>query len=1295
MSVLLAAAALAIGSSGWFGGPYGGGPGRISFERDGTNSYARLVKDRGPGATQLLPRHPEEIGAVRRVKISFLHRGSGGSFRWRLERRNDKGRYAPVKNSAGNDFSEYLSFNGAGDWTLHEKIASMPSRLVHAGNAVSVKFDVWGGNEPRTLDVRSLKVEPIHEETPPSPPAPVKIALEMVPKDEGFGPVPFIWRSDAAIKDGLLLRKGKPFFWVGNGCDFGASQASSVGLWAAKLLGYTALSLDPHGGLRLAHEDGTNATIRATVNLSGVSHFREAARLGFYIDHFGNGNYKWSPLKKFSDAHPDFHEFHYPHGHYIDFDTGNPLGLALSTAKREAYFRYVHDVPDVASTAEMELCREPGPEPSNERTKRGFRAWARRKYGTLEEACRAWRREYAAWDDVLPMHLEESDVRGYMARILQLRKAKVEFPEMHYDWLQYLQDDYTACVAAEREELRRRLPNLPVTIDVRGHGIEMDSYCVLDPERIDPLMDLFSIHFGAHSYTYGGGMPYHLPTLLDQTSFPLFSYNFFRTNTEKPIFNSEDIVATARIPGSDGAAMEENDIAGLHASPWKFHLESGGEDGLAKGWHTKDFDDSAWDEMKVPGCWDETERYSCKPGVAWYRKRFVARANKLDWEDGSHTFHIFGKGIAQSGTIWLNGEKVGDVNGWDTPYRFDVSAMLDYGRENEIVVRVDGRGYQNGLRFYCHILANDKINRVERFGAKQYRMMLWPYLMQGTIGCWVWSWHNDYVRPYFPSLVRRLEVASEVVLPDLRNRRGNVAYLYGFLSGRGLPCTIVGNHADYLNWYNAIEFSGVRPDVFGERHFVREIDPKRHSLLVVPFTKYVSDETYAAFKRYVLGGGTAVVTEDSLERTFSRYRTTDIREFAGIDKAAGRKVVETRRGAGRVVYVAGHPQMEELMELLKPYLPKAQISVTSAETREKPLIERVFAGSATRKVLYLANWGGFDHDLAVRIPEGFTGWRMTPLEGVFERDPATGAFRVKVPSQDVAAVLLEAPSVVERVETDIPAAWRAAVDRNATLNEERDTGKPKVLFPIHHKTVDPVGKELYPYILDRIAAFGCEPKSVRIDEWTPELLAGCPLVVLPETNTKPFYRKSAKAWKPFRKMLADYVNNGGALLFIAHTAWQVNNYAKLLDDVTPEFGVSKRWETPRDRRHCGFGDPGQVVGEAVAGSPITAGVGKVQLYRMNTLKLKGNAKAVVNIPSDAENCAGACAMAAVEVGKGRVFVSADAMAFQPFRIGEADNAALLENVVGWLLGKPVTQAMRDEFKANLFLTEKTFQDNRR
>ena len=70
----------------------------------------------------------------------------------------------------------------------------------------------------------------------------------------------------------------------------------------------------------------------------------------------------------------------------------------------------------------------------------------------------------------------------------------------------------------------------------------------------------------------------------------------------------------------------------------------------------------------------------------------------------------------------------------------------------------------------------------------------------------------------------------------------------------------------------------------------------------------------------------------------------------------------------------------------------------------------------------------------------------------------------------------------------------------------------------------------------------------------------------------------------------------------------------------------------------------------------------------------------------AESGADAAAMMAVEHGKGRMFLSADAMAFQPFRIELADNAALLENIVGWLLNRPVTPEMRDAFRANLAIS---------
>ena len=62
---------------------------------------------------------------------------------------------------------------------------------------------------------------------------------------------------------------------------------------------------------------------------------------------------------------------------------------------------------------------------------------------------------------------------------------------------------------------------------------------------------------------------------------------------------------------------------------------------------------------------------------------------------------------------------------------------------------------------------------------------------------------------------------------------------------------------------------------------------------------------------------------------------------------------------------------------------------------------------------------------------------------------------------------------------------------------------------------------------------------------------------------------------------------------------------------------------------------------------------------------------VVSLPKTS-SMPGACAIAAQSFGKGRVVVSADPMAFQPYRITTADNAALLVNVLGWLLDEPVT-----------------------
>ena len=1266
----------------WFGGPYGGGPGKLEFVKTDGNSHARLAKERGPGATQMMRKVP--VGTNGRFTVSFRHRGDGATFGWYYVHPVD-GKLQPVYDAAGGRLGGSLRLEQSAAWREFEHTATVPPQIRKAELSVMLQFSLWGANSPVALDIDDVSFTVDADIPPPPAPPPVKVDVIKAPKVSDYGEIPSRFPFSRSSENGLLLRDGKPYFWVGNGADFGSSHSSAVGLWAAKLLGYSAVTLEPFGSLRLRETRGTNAVIEAVANLADYSRFREATRLGLLSDYFANGRYQSSPLRPLAEAHPDFKETHYDCGHYMDIDTGTNLGRNMQFAKRHAYCQYLDDA---SQKPIVEFCREPGPEPTNRRARRAFRLWARRKYGTLDEANAVWRRDFRSWDDVIPPHLEDAPIEGWMKRITMIRLAQEKSPEMYWDWLDFVRKDFAQCVADEHDDMKRAFPELPTTIDCRSHGVQTDSYSALDPELIDPLVDFMFIHFGCHSYVYNRER-YHLPTLLDQSSFPLFSYNFFRTNTRHPIINSEDIVSAATLPKSDGETMARNDLAQAHRRKWRFHLEEEGEDGLAAGWEKKDFDDSQWDEMTVPGCWDETERYNCRPGVGWYRLRFHCDEVRLNYEDGSHSYWIYGKGVAQTGRIWLNGEYVGEVKGWATPYKFDIGDKLVFGGDNELAFRVDGNGFQNGLRFYCHVLSSDKIGKAVPFGARQYRHMLWPYLMQGTSGVMVWSWHRDYMRPYMPDLVKRLETAAEVVLPDLRFRRHKVAYLFGFLNARGLPCTITGSHTDYLNWLDALEFSGVRPDIFGERHFRDEVTPRSHPLLVVPFARFVDDETYAHFKRYVEEGGTAVVTDGSLEKTFSRWRDTDIREFAAIDGIS--KIKTTPRGRGRVVYVAGKPDMEELMALLEPLLPPAEITVASSEKGELPLIERVFAGTADRKVLYLGNWGGLDHPLEVRIPEGFGDWRMTALEGQFKRlDERT--FQVAVPSQDIAALLLEAPSVTARAETDAPAARRLALERiDDLMNPAKgDLARPTVLWPTFHQAhgVTPVGMELYPYLLDRFDAFGFRNVQERIDEWTPESLRRHRVVVLPETNTQQFYRK--KDWTPFADMIRDYVADGGSVLLLVNTAYCINCYGNLLawNGFSAKFGLSKG-AVAKSPRHSAFGDPYQIWTGNIPDTALSEGVGKVLTYCHAPLAIGKRSAAwpVVKVPEDAESGAGQATMAALEIGKGRMFFSSDAMAFQPFRIGEADNAALLENIVGWLVQKPVTQLMRDEFKAHLFVDD--------
>ncbi len=1260
------------GLKGWtYGGSFGGGKGCVGLVTNvGGKAFLRLEKSLGPGGTQVFSAQVPLSGAMR-YRLSCRTQANNGLLFVRYFR-HDGETWTVLEGPTGAPVTKhYDSFGRDAEagvrWRDFSVTNTVPQMAKEEDVAIQLQFQTYPKPDGTGfLEVSDVEVEPLDAPVAAIPSA-VSLSLRPTPLEEGYRTVEkaFDWKWE--IKNGLFYRNGRPYFFCGWGESPGGGMGGAAGLWLARLQGIRFIGTYQYPNQRIRRVGRAKYELVARSRSGWISWQREAARFGLLTEPHPLTEYdRNSTLGKFCREHPEWQELYFDLGHYLSYDSGTPLAADILGESYKHYFG--HTFPN-CGTDYCELAREPGAENCNVRMREAFRAFARHKYGDdLACANRVWRTDFTSWNDVHPLHLD-TDAVAASANALSLRRHVFDrYPEHYYDFLRFMQLDTAARTKNEIAAVRKAVPGVPVTVDVRGHHAYTDGYMAYDPDLIAPLEDIFHVHCGFFPYVYNK-TPVHVPTLCDETAYPLFAYNYFIRNTTKPMVQSEDIISRAMLPGSDGEAMANNDFAQLHKRPWRFRIEEKGEDGLASGWFKQGFDDAAWGEVTVPGAWDEQSAYKGRVGIGWYRAKFrLSGRLKADYLDGGRRFLIYRKGVAQRGTVWLNGTKVGSVAGWDKGYEFDVGALLNYGGENEIVWRVVGDKWQNGLRFRCHVLCSDMLNKSRPFGEKDYALMYWTYLMRGSSGVLNWNWHDDRLLSYLPRVIAPLETAAGVALESLRSRRSRIAYLYGFLSERGLPFKAEKRHYTALTWYNALEFLGTRPDVVSERTFVRDVTPESYPLLVVPETALVADKTYRHFKDYLAAGGTAVITTNALRKTFSRFADTDVDSLDG-----------------RIVRLPSDLSLSDLMSALRPLVPAPEVEVESSEERERPMIERMLAGDAEAKILYLCNWGGFSHPLTVRIPAAYGNWRLTDLRGSFMRE-SDGSLKVTVPSQAPVACLLTRGEPEPWMKTGPSPANRAVWRRLTDLLARKDSGRPKALWAVE--------REYYPYLLDRFDAFGLDNvQPCRPEDWTAEHLAAAKVVVLSEGGTTSL--RVALRRPAFKTLLRDYVRNGGSLFVSAFSAGTINAYGDVLRDVAGIFGVNGLWcDVARDRSHAAFGDAWQIASEDVAtGSPLTEGVKRVNLFTLSPLVAdKGAAVTpVVKIPASAERHAGKLAMAAVEYGKGRVFVSADAMAFQPLRIETADNAALLENVIGWLLRERVTPEMRAAFKAGLFVTKESME----
>ena len=149
---------------------------------------------------------------------------------------------------------------------------------------------------------------------------------------------------------------------------------------------------------------------------------------------------------------------------------------------------------------------------------------------------------------------------------------------------------------------------------------------------------------------------------------------------------------------SDTAAIDLN-------GPWRFRLANGLHD-LTGGFEKPEFDDTAWDHLAVPSCW----QMEGIPGAPRYgapaytnivyplpvEPPFVPDENPTGEYrrvfDVDETFPIERavlrfEGVDSCFAVWLNGTRLGDGKGSRLPTEFDVSASLRPGT-NVVAVRV-------------------------------------------------------------------------------------------------------------------------------------------------------------------------------------------------------------------------------------------------------------------------------------------------------------------------------------------------------------------------------------------------------------------------------------------------------------------------------------------------------------------------------------------------------------------------------------------------------------------------------
>jgi beta-galactosidase len=143
--------------------------------------------------------------------------------------------------------------------------------------------------------------------------------------------------------------------------------------------------------------------------------------------------------------------------------------------------------------------------------------------------------------------------------------------------------------------------------------------------------------------------------------------------------------------------------------------------GYGDGAAAADFDDRSWRKLDLPHDWGVEAGFSDSASfshgfkgigrkfpdksVGWYRKTFnLAKA------DSGKRITIAFDGVFRNSIVWFNGHYLGtEASGYNS-FEYDVTDLLNFGKDNTVVVRADATmeegWFYEGAGIYRHVWLN-------------------------------------------------------------------------------------------------------------------------------------------------------------------------------------------------------------------------------------------------------------------------------------------------------------------------------------------------------------------------------------------------------------------------------------------------------------------------------------------------------------------------------------------------------------------------------------------------------------